>query len=1857
FALREASGPRQVVSAAAVNDDQWHHVVLSAAINTQTMYLDGKRVGDLAGFVDHGQQGELTLGAGRGAGWPATNGGDFYFGGAIDEVALYLHPLGSLAVSQHFGSRPAIDELTGITLPQDDRRFAKLTYDDVNDRVRTLVDAVGRTWTLDTPTVLDSTMSARLRGPSSQGDWTSTFNLDAGGRTTAVEHRGHTRTYEYNTAGFPSAFVDENGHRVELTTDERGNVLSRTTCRGVNSCNTNYSTYLKSTDPLDPRRDRVASTSDARSSGPDDTRYRTTFEYDAAGRPTRTTSPVPDGSSSAPTGVTAFSTGTENADGGGKVPAGLPIRLTGVRDQVTTFAYRSNGDLAESVAPAGLRTRHTYDGIGRPKTTTTLNAGGVAFGVTAYEYTPRSQIAKITEPAVTNPITGVRHTRVTTNRYDGNGNPLETKVSDLTATTAGGDAARTTTFGYDANDRLASTTFPDGGVETRAYLDNGLTEVVKDVGGTTWTTQSDEFGRLLALSAGGKDVDPEDPRATALAVEYRTYDPAGRLSSSTDAMGRTTDYRYFDDGLPASATLRGCLTPGGPCDVVMDARSYDPAGNLVEQVAGGGRKTTQVFDPAGFVTSSTFDPDGLNRKLVYRRDADGNPTRIERRGSADPARVEASDYQYDPESRVVREDAYLDASTTLSTSIDRDERGLVRNSTDRRQLTTSYDYDATGGLVRTVRPKTDAWVGGVRTTAFAREEVVGRNAFGEVSHSRDGSGAVTTTEHDPMGRLSVGTLPAYTPPGGTPITATTRTEYDKSGNPIRTTDSLNRVTVNTFDPYGRVLTTTLPQVGDTPSVLRFRYDRLGELRSQADPSGAETLFTYDELGRRITETQTDRWSGTTAFYTTNTAYDVAGNAKSVTTPQGFTSVATHDKAGEVLTATDATNRTTSYTYDNVGRVATSTDPAGLTTVNGYDLLGRQTGVAHDSGGRRLRAWATGYDANGNVATKTTPEGRGTTYQYDELDRLVQQTERVGPTKSINTLFGYDKLGNRSRFVDGNGRVTTYTSTSWGLPESVVEPATAATPNAVDRTWTTSYDAASQPVKVAKPGGVVRTLEHDEQGRLKVEKGTGAESATPDRTLGYDPAGRVTRVSGPNGDSTYRYDDRGLLRESHGAAGESTLSYNGDGTLSSRTDVSGTAAFTYDGAGRTTSVVDSLTGRTVDYGYDGAGRTALVSDRTVSATVNRRMSYDDLGRPATDQVQQVVDAGLPPRVVIGTDYGYDLDDKQTSKKTTSTAGTAANSYGYDGAGRLASWTDTTGKVTAYGWDDAGNRTSAGDQVFSYDEANRLASGDGATYTYTKRGTQASVTRGGQTTRSESDAFDRTTVNGIGRYSYDALDRVSDRNGARFAYAGTTNEAVSDGGRVVSRLPSGEAFSDKASGGAGRMLYADRHGDVVGRYLGGSAAGLRTFDPFGKVTGSASDASSLGYQGDWTDQDTGDVNMTARWYSPGVGRFTSRDDWTLNPLPSAAGNRYQYADDDPVNGADPSGHCFWDACILEGIAVGEALIFIGTVAVGSAAGISAIDWAMEDAPATTVTGTTTAGRWSCAVGGCRSRCPDGVCGRTPPPRVNPVQACAGGSCLRPTCTVSCGGGVVRPPAQPAPPLPPPPPQWLVNALTTMVRPAAGSTVGAIATDVLALTAATVVTDLSAERVEEATEVSEADPENQPRPPGVALPDEDGDDCYGLEPNTPVYSPMEPVDYQVKYRGKPRTGATRATGAKVCLTGINDKARLTPLQPAGEQSSTELVRGHLVAHMFYGSNKRDNMVPLWDKTNNPDMLSIEYEVKRHVEAGETVHYEVIPLFEDDKNPIPYAVHIEALGNRGWNCSVIIVNTQQRTGQRGGC
>ncbi|MFF4717097.1 polymorphic toxin-type HINT domain-containing protein [Streptomyces eurythermus] len=1555
-----------------VNDGQWHHAVLSLSGSTQSLYLDGKLSGTLTGKQP--LQTTLTynqIGAAHATtpaswpGWGTTAAKSF--AGTIDDVAVYHHPLGTAAVTAHYreGGRTA-DVLTKTTLPSG-RTASEVQYDTARDRVQEYTDRNGGTWRIGTPAVFgndrdlrrtvevrdpmdapyfyeyDGLSSRLLRygepmalgarepvtatpSPSPADPGQVCTQPDPGDPAFCTTPPGRSgdgpdfvrypvdgvaiRSFTYDDNGFQTGITSENGDKVTLGYDDRGNVTSRTTCRAAGDCQTSYTTYPTTTGDFDLRADQPSETRDGRSTGPTDNRYLTKYTYNTSGA--LLTQTAPDGG----TARNTYTTGAEPAIGGGNTPTGLPLTTADPRGKTTRYQYYKNGDLAWVTEPSGRVTKYTYDALGRKLTETVVTDAQPAGTTSAFTYDKLSRVRTLTDPPATNAVTSGRHQQRTTTDYDADGNVVRTEISDL----LGGDATRVMTFSLDDHGRPELVTDAEGNETAYTYDVFGNKTSMVDANGNHFDYVYTARNMLAETRLRDWDDDGGDDDYTVL--QSYAYDMAGRLARHTDSMGRSLVYQYYGDDLIKSITLKDFHNPDGTKrDIVVESDTYDGAGNvLTETTANGTLVTAYTYDLVGRVKSEVTDPDGLARRTTYTYDPAGNVLTTASSGSPSnvpwPVSVAGDSvrYEYDDAGNVVHE-TVENGTDSRTTDYTYDQSGLTTSKTDPAGNKTEYGYDELGRPVSVTAPAVLTESGGAAPATARPTTFTGYDTFGAVTESLDALGNLNRTAYDRLGRPVTETAPAYTAPGSTETVAPTVTHtYDALGNVTESTDPLGRVTRFRYDRQNRLTVKDVPVgTGDERGQWTYTYTRTGEILSVTDPGGARAETTYDDLDRPVTTTRIER-RPTPGAYTTRNEYDDAGNVVRQISPSGADSRFTYDRLGQLTRMEEPGGVVTRLGYDAEGREVRRTDGMGRSSAKIYDQLGQLVQDQDlDPAGNLLRKVGYTYDKAGNLVTSTNPLNHATTYTYDALNRLTSQTEPVSDTKSITTSFGYDALGNRTRYTDGRGNSTIYTFNSLGLAESVIEPATDRDPAPQARTWTTAYDAAGQPVKVTAPGGVVRERAYDKAGQLIRETGTGAGTATAERQFEYDAAGRLTKASSPKGDNTYEYDDRGALLKATGPLGDATYAYDGDGRLTSRTDAAGTALFGYAGR-QLTSATDPLTGVRQTYGYDGAGALEKVD---YGAGRSRGFTYDDLGRLDTDTLKN--SAG---RTMASTDYGYDDDDRLTSKTTTGTAKAGTSTYGYDQAGRLTSWT-ADGTTTAYGWDDSGNRVKNGAKTATFDERNRLLSDGDYTYDYTSRGTLASRTSSGLKEDFTFDAFDRLVKAGESgtEYTYDSLDRIASRNGADFSYAGFAPDPVKDQTATYGRGAADELLSVTEGGGPARLTLEDKHGDVVGSMSAadGAAAALdesTAFDPFGRVLGTtgttdtAGTAGNVGYQGDWTDPDTDQVDMQSRWYDPGTGTFDSRDSYLYDSGASILANRYTYGAGAPLDYTDPDGH--WPSC---------------------------------------------------------------------------------------------------------------------------------------------------------------------------------------------------------------------------------------------------------------------------------------------------------------------------------------------------------
>jgi RHS repeat-associated protein len=114
------------------------------------------------------------------------------------------------------------------------------------------------------------------------------------------------------------------------------------------------------------------------------------------------------------------------------------------------------------------------------------------------------------------------------------------------------------------------------------------------------------------------------------------------------------------------------------------------------------------------------------------------------------------------------------------------------------------------------------------------------------------------------------------------------------------------------------------------------------------------------------------------------------------------------------------------------------------------------------------------------------------------------------------------------------------------------------------------------------------------------------------------------------------------------------------------------------------------------------------------------------------------------------------------------------------------------------------------------------------------------------------------------------------------------------------------------GAGQYLLKDGHDSTrqlvsslgtVTDYYGYDAYGIMLG---GNPTSSSPSATKMLYTGEQFDANLGLYNLRARYYDPGVGRFTTMDSYEGSPQDPQSLHKYAYCSDNPVNYHDPSGH---------------------------------------------------------------------------------------------------------------------------------------------------------------------------------------------------------------------------------------------------------------------------------------------------------------------------------------------------------------
>ncbi|MFF7248237.1 RHS repeat-associated core domain-containing protein [Embleya sp. NPDC008237] len=1273
-----------------------------------------------------------------------------------------------------------------------------------------------------------------------------------------------TKIWGYDAFGRPSSTMDENGNVTE-TYWSGGRATDHNTYRDANTIvNTHLVHHLGL--PHDPWNGRLVGTRDANG-------HKTSYTYETADSGNEFVGLVAS-STAADGGVTKRTYTCVNPEPrplvvndlgaplGSLQPCGLVRSVTDPDGRVTRYEYNRFGDQTRSISPSGEVTDAFYDDLGQMLRRVVDNVE------TVYTYDTVGRVATVTDAAVTNPISGVRHQRRVVNAYDDDGNLIERRDTDLTPIASGGDVARVTAYKYDVRGRRTEELRQGQTVGNITYGRMGEVLTSTEPNTNTYSFTYDAFGRLSETWLR-KYTEPGTSAQRPVRIEVRAYDPAGRLIFLGDAMNRWVTYGYTADDLRLTETFAAFRDPvsNQSRDIPLRTFTYDRVGNVLTDVHGGGTTkavTAFGYDEANRNVSTTIDPGGLDRVTTTAYSKAGMLLRTARSDGREE--FDRTTHVYDTRGRLTAtavRSRRAPSDAGFVTTFRRDTAGRVLATTDPRgtppigstdppdaRFTTDQAYDALGRLSTTTGPPIPVEDGAGGAAHPDRPvDTRGYNTFGELTHNRDALGRVTTAVYDPLGRRTKVVHPQVTNPDGSTVLPSESWWYDDVGNPTAYQDRSGQVTRTEYDNRNRPFRVTLPPAADqaAPYVVTTVHDDAGNVLSQRDSLGAQKLWTYDGMDRMLTSAVTQRgFGGTVKQFVTTYRYDDLGRLLEVTSPTGTQSTRyAYNAAGETLTETVAGHGPTTYEYDGVGRPTKTIDPVGRSRENRWDFDGTLSlYVATGADGSQIGGENYTRDAVGNVTRLDIPRGgtAGWTSRYmtyDAESRLTSLREGVvdPSVPGLTTTFGYDPAGNRVRTTDPLGHSTYTGYNAWDLPSTRTEPATAAHPAPADRTWSTSYDVAGRTTTAVEPGGVVRRFEYDRLGRTVRDSGTGADRAA-ERTFTYDAAGRITGTVSGNATTMYEYDDRGLLTTASGpAVGRTVYAYDDDGRVTNRVGPSAVdgVGWSYDKSDLAT-VHDTMSGIGRSYTHDLAGRiTGEDQKRGIKPLATRAYTYDAAGRLDTDTVRNPAGG-----VTAKQSFRWDLQGNLVGTKTEGDlAGTKSQDYTYDFAGRLTGDYDpAAGTGTDYTWDAVGNRTAAtkwegtpdrhvatGGSSFTYDERNRITqatdpAGGTTDYTWRPTGTLASTTnhtvgKPVAGTNQTFDAFARLIGDGTSTYTYDALDRLtSEQNpvtgsGHTFGYTGFDKEPATDGRWWFSR--------------AGSTVLGARNGDPDVTFAATSAGG--------------------------------------------------------------------------------------------------------------------------------------------------------------------------------------------------------------------------------------------------------------------------------------------------------------------------------------------------------------------------------------------------------------------------------------------------
>jgi len=489
-------------------------------------------------------------------------------------------------------------------------------------------------------------------------------------------------------------------------------------------------------------------------------------------------------------------------------------------------SYDANGNLVTSVDALGYQRQQGFDALNRLDSTIANYEGtdpATSNTTSVYSKDALDRLDGVGDPTLLN----------TTYTYDGLSNRTklqspDTGTSTDTYDTAGNRLTHTDAKGivgtstYDADNRLASTSYPDMTLNVTYHYD--------EANSVTGCSASSPIGRLTrVVEATVTTIFCYDVRGNVIQKQQVTsaqtdttlygYTLANRLNSESTPDHTAISYRYDSNGHIVSVTA----TPSGASTApptVVSAITWLPFGPINSYTLGNGQTITRTYD-ANYRLTDLTSP-ALN--LHFARDAMGDIVALGNAPGANPA---TETYSYDPLYRL--KGVVEDNGTTLE-SYTYNQTGDRLSKTASGLATGAYLYNtgthqlsSIGGAVRTndANGNTTGSVIGGNTYVFGYND---RNRLATVQLNGVTAGTYT---YNALGER-IGKVAA----------TTERYAYNEAGQLIGEYGTINRDYLWVGSLPVAVIDNTINGTTTTSTVNYITADQLNTPRAVTNSAGA-----------------------------------------------------------------------------------------------------------------------------------------------------------------------------------------------------------------------------------------------------------------------------------------------------------------------------------------------------------------------------------------------------------------------------------------------------------------------------------------------------------------------------------------------------------------------------------------------------------------------------------------------------------------------------------------------------------------------------------------------------------------------------------------------------------------------------------------------------------------------------------------------------------------------------------------------------------------------------------------------------------------------------------------------------------